>query len=77
MVDAVVLTGHPVGGDVFLPGSLTRAVARRLPKATIADDWSRPVGVIRSAVELPLTTRAPAHDARQAAVAASRGRTSR
>ncbi|MGH3565498.1 MAG: hypothetical protein ACRDRH_05600 [Pseudonocardia sp.] len=53
-VDAVVLpTGIPVGGDVFLPGSLARAVARTMPKATVADDWNRPVGALRAAVELP------------------------
>lgn len=53
-VDAVVLpTGIPVGGDVFLPGSLARAVARTMPQATVADDWNRPVGALRSAVELP------------------------
>lgn len=54
VVDAVVLpTGYPVGGDVFVPGCLARAVATRLPKATLSDDWSRPVGSIRAAVELP------------------------
>ena len=36
-----------------MPGALGRAVAARLPKATLADDWQRPVGVVRSAVELP------------------------
>lgn len=52
VVEAVVLpTGH--GGDVFVPGCLARAVAARMPKATLSDDWSRPVGAVRAAVELP------------------------
>lgn len=53
-LDAVVLpTGVPLGSDLIEVGVLGRAVAARMPKATIADDWQRPCGVIRSAVELP------------------------
>lgn len=54
LLDAIVLpTGVPVGGDVFVPGCFGRVVAARMRKATIADDWSRPVGIVRSAIELP------------------------
>ena len=54
LLDAVVLpTGVPLGGDLIVSGALGRAVVARLPKATLADDWQRPVGVVRSALELP------------------------
>lgn len=47
----------PIGveqtGDVFERGALAEAVARRSPGVTIRDDWSRPVGSVVSAVELP------------------------
>jgi len=40
-------------GDVFEPGALASAMARRSPGVTLNDDWSRPVGHVLSAVELP------------------------
>jgi len=52
--EVVILpTGVDQRGDVFDRGALAEAVARRSPGVTIRDDWSRPVGSVLSAVELP------------------------
>lgn len=61
-VTAVVLpTGVPVGGDLFEPGSLRRAIAGRMPKVVVAGDWNRQAGRVLSAVELePGDPRLPA-----------------
>jgi len=61
--EVVVLpTGVAQDGDVFEPGALARAVARRTPGVTINNDWNRPVGEVLSAVELPpRDPRLPSH----------------
>ncbi|MER5674781.1 hypothetical protein [Pseudonocardia alni] len=46
-------TGVVRGGDLIEAGALAAAIRRRRPRVAVAHDWSRPAGIVTSAVEVP------------------------
>ncbi|MER5671926.1 hypothetical protein [Pseudonocardia alni] len=46
-------TGVVHGGDLIEAGALAAAIRRRQPRVAVAHDWSRPAGIVTSAVEIP------------------------
>lgn len=46
-------TGVAREGDLIESGALAAAIRRRQPRVAVAHDWSRPAGIVTSAVEVP------------------------